>query len=524
MDSLWKKDAEQLYYDIFESVDKSAKYEFHVNTKSDKNPLLQRNQKYDDLAMDFRRRGNKKVVNKAYRDAMELYNRSLCFAEIGSDTVSMAYANRSLCFLKLKMYKKCLIDIELAIKSNYPEHLMPKLKLRRADCVQLMETTEEFRELWPKSQLSSEADECFPQMANVLQIECNEKFGRHFVAKCDIEVGKTILMEEMFLVKVPHTPKSETVVCDTCLKTSTNFIACDQCAVLFCDADCMRKNIFHKFECKDCHPDTIIQYFCRSVIHAIEAFPNVDSLMEFVQTALKRQDKGGVPSSIEDLQSKYLAFLDLHAHVTTAKWENVLCAGYTTYAFLMKQNSLQEIFDTVEKRRFLMHLIVFHCFILVTNSVTHYDSGSIVFILASYFNHSCAPNVINCYKGNTRLIITLRPIKKGQQLFINYLSPGEDADNLYRKFGCRCECEKCQSDYKPYKLPVTEELAYLGQQYLNRHELVENEENSKYDESDSLQMQKSCIDFLTKYGSLLWNGDLQFVADRYEFLLNENNH
>lgn len=122
------------------------------------------------------------------------------------------------------------------------------------------------------------------------------------------------------------------------------------------------------------------------------------------------------------------------------------------------------------------------------------------------------------------MFITLRPIKKGQQLFINYLSHNEEAVNLYRKFGCRCECEKCQSDYKPYKLPITEELAYLGQQYINRYELQKNEENSKYEERDSLQMQKSCIDFLTKYGSLLWNDDLQFVSDRYQFLLNENNH
>lgn len=524
MDLLWKKEAnQQFFYDIFETVDKFAKYEFYVNKQTDLNPLLQRNQKCDQLSMDFRRQGNKKLANEAYRDAMELYNRSLSFAEIGSETVSLVYANRSLCFLKLKMYQKCLIDIELAIKANYPEHLMHKLKSRRADCVQLMETTEAFQELWPKSQLSFEADETFTQMANVLQIECNEKFGRHFVAKSDIEVGKTILMEEAFIAKVPQTPKSTTVMCDTCFKTSMNFIACDQCTVLFCDTDCILKNIFHKFECTDCHPDTIIQYFFRSVIRAIETFQNVDDLMEFVQNAVARQKKKEIPSSIEGLQSKYLAFLELSAHVTTAKWENMIRAGYTVYAFLMKQNSLQEMFATVEKQRFLMHLIVFHCLILVTNSLTHNDSGSIAFILASYFNHSCAPNVLACQKGNVRMIITLRPIKKGQQLFINYLSQNEHVDNLYRKFGCRCECEKCQSDYKPYKLPVTEELAYLGQQYINRHELMKNEKNTKYDESDSRQMQKSCIDFLTKYGSMLWNDDLQFVADRYEFLLNENN-
>lgn len=51
----------------------------------------------------------------------------------------MAHANRSLCFKQLGLYKAALQDIELALKGDYPEHLVPDLKQHKANCIQLIQ-------------------------------------------------------------------------------------------------------------------------------------------------------------------------------------------------------------------------------------------------------------------------------------------------------------------------------------------------------------------------------------------------
>jgi SET domain-containing protein len=43
-----------------------------------------------------------------------------------------------------------------------------------------------------------------------------------------------------------------------------------------------------------------------------------------------------------------------------------------------------------------------------------------VLSLTNFFNHSCAPNVRLFYDDSKAKFITLRPIKKGEQLFIGY--------------------------------------------------------------------------------------------------------
>lgn len=91
--------------------------------------------KSDKRSTQFRLQGNAKVKETLWHEAMKFYNNSLCTAEIASENVSLAYANRSLCFLKLSMYDKCLVDIELAINANYPKQLWSKLEERRAFCL-----------------------------------------------------------------------------------------------------------------------------------------------------------------------------------------------------------------------------------------------------------------------------------------------------------------------------------------------------------------------------------------------------
>lgn len=74
--------------------------------------------KSDEAATSDRDSGNQYFAKKMFREAMDFYNKSLCFAENGSENISLAYSNRSACFFNMGMYSNCLVDIELAIQTG----------------------------------------------------------------------------------------------------------------------------------------------------------------------------------------------------------------------------------------------------------------------------------------------------------------------------------------------------------------------------------------------------------------------
>lgn len=91
--------------------------------------------KSNKIAMEKRKLGINDFHNRNWNDAIDWFNESLCFAEIGTKIVGIAYSNRSACFFNMKMYEKCLIDIELAMNNNCPTHLIPDLEKRKESCL-----------------------------------------------------------------------------------------------------------------------------------------------------------------------------------------------------------------------------------------------------------------------------------------------------------------------------------------------------------------------------------------------------
>lgn len=162
MDLLWKKqsnDANALYVDIFKNINTEYPYlptisEYEADFLKDQRKSIDSpsnaNEKNIELSTEYLVKGEEKFQVKKWTEAMHLYNQSLCFAPIDSENVYLAYANRSTCFLNLKMYEKCLVDIDLAIKSNYPQKLMPGSEQRRADCLKLKQSGDEREEYVPK--------------------------------------------------------------------------------------------------------------------------------------------------------------------------------------------------------------------------------------------------------------------------------------------------------------------------------------------------------------------------------------
>lgn len=455
MDSLWKKTSNTTgssYVDLFEDVTVGAAG-FNSVMAPTLRAMFSYTQKKDESSVNYRKQGNQKFQEQKWCAAMSCYNQSLCFAEIGSENVSLAYANRSACFFRLKEYKRCLADIELAEQAGYPSNLMPKLQERRANCVKSMSTgdgegNEEF-----EPELSYEPNKELPVFADVLQIQVNRLVNRYVSSNCDIPAGKTILVEDAFIGRPGETRYQR---CAGCLKADQNFIACSKCTnAVFCDTTCSTKNV-HQMECNYSYNDSDklelhLEFIAHSIFVAMSIFPDTQSLMEFVQDVVKIKTKT-VPESLIDEKSKYRAFLQLSIFLTPKISKECLGLANDWYNNLLLRDVIAKRFDTEEKKSFLMHLTVHHILVISTNAfIPAPDDARFLFIASSYFNHSCEPNVLRVNYQNRLVFITLRPILAGEQLYVRY-NDIIDAEpvaqrqaHFMEKYGFHCKCERCES-------------------------------------------------------------------------------
>jgi SET domain-containing protein len=80
---------------------------------------------------------------------------------------------------------------------------------------------------------------------------------------------------------------------------------------------------------------------------------------------------------------------------------------------------------------------------------------------ASYFNHSCDPNIAKVRQGRTVLFVTSKEVQAGDELCISYghtERPVEERRRVLRDWwGFSCNCSRCIS-----------ELEFLERQSLER--------------------------------------------------------
>lgn len=352
-------------------------------------------------------------------------NKSLCFAEKESKTISFAFANRSVGFFHMEEYKKCLFDIDLAIKAGYPKELMPKLEKLKTGCLKRIEegaTSEDF-----KSKLSFDPDEKFPCMADVLAIERDSNDEFLVIAKEDIDIGKTILVEKAFSTYLYSQHQSR---CNACLKENTNLIPCSNCTVaMFCNDEC-KNNVRHDFECgwkyqtMDQYHNGNVMKEVRLIGQAISLFPSVERLKDFVENIIQTDTPQDLQHTLNGAQSKYRAFLLLPTDTYVNPDEDFASLVFQIYNTILSIPRLGKRFKTQPRRQFLKHLITHHARITSQNSLrtksklaTGEQCSYIqIGLMLKYFQHSCAPNVSIYGRDGNLIFDTIRPIKKGQQL------------------------------------------------------------------------------------------------------------
>lgn len=398
--------------------------------------------KSDSLARFYREKGKEFFQNGHYLMAILSYNHGMALAESNSEK-SIAYANRSICFLNINMPEKCLVDIELAKKFNYPPNLMHKLDARIAKCNALL-ADETFKlKIYNLEEptISFKEHNRFAGVADCLEIRKDDRFGYHVITTRDLDIGQTILVEPSCAI----TPKRIVNVgrdrCWHCFKDLQNFIPCEKSiGSLYCNDECMQKS-FHRYEC---NLPTLTRKETSDLVFKIlynlnVDFPRVDDLMKTVEKLLKDEDVTGLTSVAQ--QNFCSIFRLIHKHKLCENQQSTLSReSAIVFVQLMEIDEFKEMFRAKKHQRFLQHLILHllhvteHAFDLhefkpehspdgdepvMAGTFVHYASA--IYPFACYIKHSCAPNVF-WFSIDDRLICkVLRPIAKGEQVLRSYL-------------------------------------------------------------------------------------------------------
>lgn len=342
-------------------------------------------QKCDEVAKNYLELGQASFAKKKWAEALENWNMSLCFAEKRSKLLGKIYQKRAMYFLVMKMFKNCLIDLELARQHHYPPDMLRDIV---TTCLQSMQT-EKDQSGSADPKLDFRANANFPSLAYNVEILYNTEIGRHVVATDNIGVGKTVMVEPSYLGENVF---DRYKICTICRRTRVNLKPCRHCTKALLCPGC-ETNDLHRADC-NFNLGPYATFFTNSLMRSIwmakNAFQNANELVGFVEKLLTNQP---LPPLTEE-QSKYQSFFNLCAIQNS---EMTAQSIYLLHQKVLNQPKMGTFFKTKGSKRFLMHMICHHAMVIrhATHTIRYRSAdGKLnikshqLSITASYFNHS----------------------------------------------------------------------------------------------------------------------------------------
>lgn len=357
-------------------------------------------------------------------------------------------------------------------------------------------------------------------------VELDETFHLQ-VAKRDIPVGQTVAMDRQFAGVVCTTEtKPRQAYCLTCFRTDANFIPCPNCTdAMFCSSACQQDNHVHRLECQSLFhriTSATVKLAIQMVLIAVEQFPKVNALIAFVRDIINDPS-----DDLNDLASDAFPSYGVMLKLKCCPTNSDIKRAYEAYEIMMQTLPLiQRYFDSISNQRFLMHLLIHHLGVIRMNGFhdTFGWTGNLhhkyIHDTISLLNHSCAPNAYYTNQQHTiGQLITVRPIKRGDQVFINYMGDAVDRLRDYRrqhieKYWCFwCQCDRCepvasQSEQAQNSRNMAVDPDF---QYFQRHRddmclPIGNERRNR--------LKQVCTKILNRYGRI-WSNELNSVTTAF---------
>lgn len=457
--------------------------------------------KSDARAERLRTEANRLYVQKKFYDALLKYNESLCSAEPESENLGLAYANRAAVYFEMKLYDKCLSDIEMAKQSHYPERNADVLKRRETKCLELQRKQDtRSSDAWSYFKLTHPPHEKLRSVAGCLELKVDEKYGRHIVTNRPLRVGDVVAIDEPTFKVVKADSRYSTCFesntfqrCGNCLNENhLSLIPCSSCSkTMFCSIECREsaQQRHHRFECA-----IIDELLASGIMHIVvrmflEGLSLFDDDIRDMEAFLSRHNG---PMTIYDFdcanhgekekrRRAFLATISL-----TAVDETIDLDEYES--LFAKTKKLDELWSCNEKfmRRVLSRLVQVGTLYVhgiggwTLKDFTADDAdeprnpslyqqllGNGCYLFCSLLNHSCAPNIKRLNVDDKVVVIVSRPIAQGGQLFDSYRPnfnnqpKAQRREALLKDYGFVCDCEACTGDW-----PVNQDLQVASEELL----------------------------------------------------------
>ncbi|XP_055303097.1 N-lysine methyltransferase SMYD2-A-like isoform X1 [Sitodiplosis mosellana] len=231
---------------------------------------------------------------------------------------------------------------------------------------------------------------------------------------------------------------------------------------------------FHKFLCFThiSNPSNHLTFelVIKTICKANTIFPDVDFFMETVEHFLDSQHIDTLNAGQKDFFSIF-RLVHNHDKLSKSQLKTIPPTTALTFATFMQFPEFNKKFVTTKHLRFLQHLIL-HLFHIAEHHLKLFqrkskDDGKVSFSdfemyalgmypFACNISHSCVPNVSYYGNGASLVCKVIRPIRKGDQIFISYrlgVPTFEKVPISAMEKQCRteyhfkCECIICSTDF-----------------------------------------------------------------------------
>ena len=364
-------------------------------------------------------------------------------------------------------------------------------------------------------QVAFEGNEQLLDASDGIKIGYAPKVGRYLVAERSFHSGDVLIVENPFASAVLQ--KLYKSHCRHCLQKADDMVPCNDCCTqTYCSEEC-RKDSWqqkHYFECG--HLVRLHEVGIASIALHIVLRTEVKTLLEQHINTLTGNATTEMPFGLqnEKIFSDYRMIYNLTLHTKNMTFYNIIEYAITAIALLMilKEGSFFERPEIVQLRDVvdieygklcqeslcgsLKHgalnsinfvellygsLMFKHILQIICNGIaataicdikdsesqisTYAEMrlGTGIYAVASLLNHSCDPNCIQTFAGNTLVIKAAKEVKAGKELTISYgplfsKQNWEERQNILKdQYYFTCSCERCingpddETDFFAYK-------------------------------------------------------------------------
>ncbi|XP_043471005.1 SET and MYND domain-containing protein 4-like isoform X3 [Leptopilina heterotoma] len=410
------------------------------------------------------------------KKALSLFNKALVSAPGSSKHIASFYKERSIALQKLKAYSESLQDIERALKLTESQEEKNDLEKRKTiiHALNLKDTLNRLS-VTPKDVDEQQEEITYGEskelvgVSSALALEYNAKFGRHYVATQNINVGDVLMIQKPYVhVLFPEFllgyAQIENSCCDNCLTSILNPIPCEDCvAVIYCSEECKLIDFkkMHKIECQVTRrfPSMSRDLALRSLIKATNKGNNLDEIYSKMRRIGKCKDRtsGFNDGKLDGMKPE--ALLSLSSYTDNLKDTHLVNAAIVADTLRKDTDFLKgrATYDNTVKIAYLFLQLSYICQMNNYGIRKHSFTNRIalaMYPVFNYLNNSCANNALWYDNKNKKILRACKNIKKGEQVCVAYLTnevivrtaaERKQFFNEYKFFNC--ECEACIMNY-----------------------------------------------------------------------------